>query len=1665
MLPRASIPTLLFVVLAASLSLPDARAETVVHVGEVREFNGPDDLELDPTRVVVAIDCFGDSDRLVNGVLFESDQNPPDNVSVSATHTINNWATRPSYSGADAASADNLEEIMRDIRWTAAPAPVSVAVSGLTPGVEYELQMLFNEGADRNRRWDIAIEGELAVDDFSSEGEGVWSPNNGFAYIAPFTLSPGDTTLNVEMRQHIGGQAAMGSDNNPILQAFTITEVTIPPTPESLALAPTEFFSSQRTAIGTLATVDLKRNSTHLYSLAPVGGADNDKFQISDDQLRPGPYDFTQHGPGTTFQVRLRTTDAEDPARFLEKDFIVTLAQARAPTAVSFSASSLSSGAIVNTPVGQFSTADPNTVDAHTYALVAGAGDNDNDLFRIEGGWLRVDEAIPPAATELRFRLRSTDLSGLRMERSFTLAVTEPSLRINELMASNGSSHPDEDGEFSDWIEIFNEQAGVAGLNGWYLTDDPGDLTKWQFPAVTIAANQYLVIFASGKDRKPTNGDPLHSNFQLDSGGEFLALVRPDGVTIESQLDFPDQFPDLSYGVNAAANDLGFLTTSSPNAPNGELAAEVVNEVVFDKPRGFYHARFDLTLSATVPGSAIRYTTNGSKPSASSGSIYTGPIPITPETGSRTRGTRRIRALAVHPAAAISPVTTHTYLFVRGTGNPGTTGVLGQSVFQPSITNHPTYARVMEPGLMALPAVSIVKSGGVGSSEQETSIELISQDGSEEGFQITCGIKLVGGASVGSPKNNFRCYFRSDYGAPKLRYPLFANHPYTNDASEEFDVIQLRSASHDNFYWMARLNHPPSPYRDADALYIRNRFTWDAEMLMGQPTMHGRWAHCYLNGVYHGIYQIHERPMHHWMDKYFGGDPEDYHYTNSARTGSDHGGGDTWSATWQQVKNAASAGGQESKDWINWESLADNQLLYFYFGNDWDWSSNHNWMAAGPKNPGEGGWRFYSWDCDVSMYDVNDNNLRRNAPDGVFRSLMNDADFQVYFRDRIYQHCFHEGVLNANALVNAFDYRVQELFEAIVPETARWQPSNATSLPWDRDGEWQAERDYMKTVFFPQRTAVLLSQLRAQGWYPVDAPEFFPRGGSVAPGFSPSISSGPGTIYLTTDGSDPRLPGGRLNPNAVVLSGSSNTTTLIPEGARWKFLDDGSDQGTAWREPDFDDAGWTEDHAELGYGDGDEATRVGYGGDTNNRYLTTYFRKKFNVTEVDEITSLLLELKRDDGAVVYLNGTEVWRPNMEAGIEIDYLTRARSVMGSPEENQFHPKTDLAPSLLVEGENTLAVEIHQFQPNSSDISFDLRFFATVPSTPGQLSIDKSTLMKARVRNAGQWSALNEVVYTIGEAADASNLVVSEFSYRPAKPNSLEDPNDIYSRTDFEFVELTNISGGPIHLKDVRFTDGIAFSFQGNPFVGLEAGERLLLVEDWNAFERRYPTVPEGRIAGEYDNNLSNDGERLEIVGENDAVIRAFTYNDKSPWPEAADGDGYSLELIDPTSNPDHQVAANWRASRGIHGTPAGVHTPLTWAQWQLWNFTSSERADPAISGASADQDSDSFTNFWEFAMGTAPDDKITRVMFPGESIVNVEEQNYPALTFTEWEGALGVTYHPQVSTDLVNWRSGASAVVEVGIPVDNGDGTTTRTFRSLQPVSSERRQFMRLQVSH
>ena len=120
---------------------------------------------------------------------------------------------------------------------------------------------------------------------------------------------------------------------------------------------------------------------------------------------------------------------------------------------------------------------------------------------------------------------------------------------ISEFMAINHTTLADEDGDYSDWVELYNSSASTVNLHGWYLTDRATNLTHWKFPSTNLGPSSFMVVFASNKNRRVA-GAPLHTNFKLSGSGEYLALVMPDGVTKATEFapTFPQQYADISYG-------------------------------------------------------------------------------------------------------------------------------------------------------------------------------------------------------------------------------------------------------------------------------------------------------------------------------------------------------------------------------------------------------------------------------------------------------------------------------------------------------------------------------------------------------------------------------------------------------------------------------------------------------------------------------------------------------------------------------------------------------------------------------------------------------------------------------------------------------------------------------------------------------------------------------------------------------------------------------------------------------------------------------------------------------------------------------------------------------------------------------------------------------------
>lgn len=190
----------------------------------------------------------------------------------------------------------------------------------------------------------------------------------------------------------------------------------------------------------------------------------------------------------------------------------------------------------------------------------------------------------------------------------------------------------------------------------------------------------------------------------------------------------------------------------------------------------------------------------------------------------------------------------------------------------------------------------------------------------------------------------------------------------------------------------------------------------------------------------------------------------------------------------------------------------------------------------------------------------------------------------------------------------------------------------------------------------------------------------------------------------------------RSSLDFVAVAGTGQySIALVRTGSVWRYLDTGQYPGADWTLPTFADGGWKTGLAPLGYSNSGIATTVSYGGDSDNKHITTYFRRPFTVNNLDRLASIRIGLMRDDGAVVYLNGREAIRSNMPGG-GISAATRAAQTVGGTEETAFF-ESDLDPSWLQEGANQLAVEVHQVVPDSTDLGFDLRLTAMeLPAIP-------------------------------------------------------------------------------------------------------------------------------------------------------------------------------------------------------------------------------------------------------------------------------------------------------------------------------------------------------------
>lgn len=1522
-----------------------------------------------------------------------------------------------------------------------------------------------------------------------------------------------------------------------VINGFEITPTAPPDSPTALALSNSTVSRSAPVAstVGTLSSTDITPGDSFTYTLvAGTGDAHNGEFDIVADQLVTDR-DLSAFAAGTFLSVRVRTTDLLGHP--FEQAFAIE---------------------VVSDADGDQLDDDWELTYFANLTIATGAGNNDGDLLdnlgeqargtnptlpdtdgdnlddHVENGSGIFNGAADPGSSPL---LPDTDGDGLDDGQEVSLVnghITNPNLIdsdgdgfsdpleliegtdpnnaadfpdillplvLNEILTRNLTGLQDGFDTREDWIEIYNPNPGALNLDSYFLTDNPSQLTKWNFPSVVIPGNGYLIVYASGVNMVDPQGHP-HTNFKLESVGEFLALVRPNGQSIDDSFhpSFPEQFTDISYGPQSTDGALRFFSIPTPGAANGSGVPGVVKDTNFSVNRGFYDTPISVAITTASPGATIRYTTDGSLPSTTTGRIYASPIAIS--------NTTTLRAIAYQAGWLSTNVDTQTYIFVdrvavqparpRGWpidwSNSGDPSSIHPADYQmdPRVVNNTLPGYSVPEALLDIPSVSIAMkpsdflnsdaqpatgmySNPANRFERPCSIEYIRPDG-VQGFQYDAKIEVHGNSSrrpARMHKHSLRVTFTTEFGGPgRLEYPLFPDSPV-----DQFNKLVLRACFTDSW---GLVSWSSGRYRPNDSQYFRDVWMKDSLRDMGQPSSHGNFVHLYVNGLYFGLHNFTERLEDDFFAEHHGGAKEDWEINKDLT-----GGGTRWNRLMSILNGniASNAAYESAKNYLDLENFADYMLLHFYADSE-DWP-HHNGYAAVNAVSGDGKYRFWCWDQEIVLDKYSWNRYGSGSGAGApFQRLRQNEEFRLLFADRAQKHMFQGGALSEQSSIDRYMGLANHLDKAIVAESARWgdtqdttpygnTPGSSNNIDGDyypptinnpiyftREQHWIVERDnvvnnYLPTLHDQSDSRSIIRELRANNLFPsLDAPLYTQFGGVVPGGFELGMTGIEGTIYYTIDGSDPRLVGGAVSPSAGSLdTGLTSDTLLNFEESGWRYLDGGIAQSASevvvghgsynssdWKHPGFADAGWPTGQAMLGGDtvddiDGDTISTIVDIGPSGLRYPTVYFRKSFNVSGAGGYTTLTAGVKRDDGAILYLNGREIGRTNMGGGTTTYSSFASNGMSGSGESDINDIVYNLSAGDLVDGINVLAVEVHQSSAGSGDLGIDVRLTASKPAGPPvPVTLTQTGTVKARILSGGEWSALTEADFIVGTPASAATLVVSKLMYNP-----------VGASEDSEYIELMNISASEaIDLTNVHFDAGLTYTFPAG-FV-LAPLERVVIVKSPTVFAATYSVAGVTIAPGQFTGSLSNNGEEIALQGLNDSDIRRFTYSDKLPWPTSPDGLGYALVLNVPTTAPDHSLPQSWRASAVLGGTPGG-----------------SDQV-PFIGDPNADGDNDGRTAFFEYALARSDADPTDgNIINLGFTSVDdgMGTQNFLDLSFTRNLAADGALFELELSTDLLTWDTLEVEVISIQ---NHGDGTATYTYRSTVPLGSRPREFLRLRIT-
>lgn len=630
-------------------------------------------------------------------------------------------------------------------------------------------------------------------------------------------------------------------------------------------------------------------------------------------------------------------------------------------------------------------------------------------------------------------------------------------LIINEFMAANGATIEDEDGNNKDWIELYNNGSGAVNLKDYHLTDDPNEMLQWQFPDYSMEPGEYLVVFASGKDR---DGEPLHTNFSLSRGGEYIGLTDAGGALMD-EVVFGEQITDVSYGRQT--DDPGvwvFFEQPTPGAENGSGYHELTVNPEFSLEGGLYNNSIEVTLTNYNSGADIYYTLDGSAPNEHS-TRYTDPIPI--------HETTAIRAVVKGDGLIDSETITHTY-FINEDANLSLV----------SLNTHPDSLFSDEYGIYVsgtngISGLCDEKESNFNQDwEREVNLEFFEKDG-EQVVNQRVGLKIFGGCSRSRyPQKSFSVYARSEYGNGSIDHQLFEE-----KSIEEFESILLRSSADDQVRTMLK---------DAYAQHVLLEHM-DVDYQAYRPVI------VYINGVYWGIHNMREKINKDYLASNYGVDPLSVNIL-SGEMFVHRGSADEYRDMFDfaNTKDLAITENYEHvAALMDIPQYTDYQMANIHMAEE-DWPGNNikYWNSSEPDHRQ---WRWIMYDRDQTFRPsrIDTNALALATAEGgntwpnpdwstrLFRNLLDNANFKNRF---IQTYAYHlNTTFQPERLHQLLDTFIARIADEIPNHIDRWggQLSEDTDDTWvpptfNSVEEWNGKLDEIRD-FIDNRTPPAIDHL------------------------------------------------------------------------------------------------------------------------------------------------------------------------------------------------------------------------------------------------------------------------------------------------------------------------------------------------------------------------------------------------------------------------------------------------------------------------------------------------------------------------------------------------------------------------------------------------------------